>query len=1069
MSSLVRWSSENKLLAILFSVAIIAFGFFSLSKLPIDAVPDVTNTQVQIVTRAPALSATEMETQVTQPVERGMAGLPGLSETRSITKLGISIVTLVFGDDTELYFARAQVAERLLSVRDSIPESVGRPELGPIATGLGEILMFELKPLPGSPRSAEELRTIVEWQIAPRLRQVPGVVEVIGYGGALKQYQVTLDGPRLAAHRISFDDVKVALERDNRGAGGGTFERSGEQIVLRGDARFRGLEDIAQTVVKVDETGVPIRIAQLADVDTGAAQRQGAMTRDGRGEIVGASVLMLKGQNSRDVVASLKTAIDALKPKLPAGVEVELYYDRSEFVGSVITTITKNLSEGAIIVVFCLLLTLGTLRAGLLVAGAIPFSMLVGFIGLRAIGQSGNVMSLGAVDFGIVVEGAVLSIEHAMTHGANVADRFRRQRAIVHAMQEVARPALFVVTITALVFLPLATLQGVEGKMFRPVVFSLCFMLLGAVIYAMVLLPALAPHLLIGKKLPKGPAFAVAARKAYAPILEWALVRPKLVLGGTIAVMIALFASGSRLGADFMPRVFEGAFAIDAIRPPSTGLTQAVKMATYTEKALKEVPEVVTVVNRIGRPEDAVDFAGPESSDVFVILKPKSEWRDGVTPESLMAELSKRVDENVPGTVNAFSQPIEMRVNDLIAGARSDVVIKVFGDDLATMTKTADELRRVLQSVPGARDVRMEIPTGLPSVQVTANRERLARLGIPADSVLDAVEMSRAGKQVGVVREGERVFDLVLRLGGESIASAEDVGRLPIATHNEGLVPLSAVADIREENGVVQVGREQMRRRLIVQANVRGRDMVGFVKEAQAKAAGIAAVPGVEVTWGGQFQNFNRAKNQLLLVVPVALLLICVMLVVTFRNVRSMVITVLSLPFALAGGVAALAARGLPFSIPAGVGFVALCGVSVCTGIVMTSNLLREPLTKSPQERVRDAALASLRARISTALIAAVGFIPAAIATGTGAEVQRPLATVVIGGLLSSMVLSLLALPVMLLMGNIKPVEESAGTHEHDPAPSLRHPNVTDGVAAQRVSATDVSLGPASQRSAPAS
>ncbi len=1015
MSSIVAFCAKNRLFALLVALGIVIYGFVSLAKLPIDAVPDVTSTQVQVVTRAPALSATEMESQVTQPIERGMAGVPGLSETRSITKLGISIVTLVFDDAVDLYFARAQVAERLMSIRDQIPESVGKPELGPIATGLGEIFMFELKQKAGGARHPEELRTIVEWQVAPRLRQVPGVIEVVGYGGALKQYRVTLDGARLSAHRVSAKDVQLALESDNRGAGGGTFERAGEQIVLRGDARFRGLEDIERTVVRVDESGVPIRIAQLGEVDTGGALRQGALTRDGRGEIVGASVLMLKGQNSRDVSLRVKAAVAELAPKLPAGVTIEPYYDRSEFVDNVIKTITKNLSEGALIVILCLLLTLGTLRAGLLVAGAIPFSMLVGFIGLRAVGYSGNVMSLGAVDFGIVVEGAVLSIEHAMTHGANVADRVRRQKVIVQAMKDVARPALFVVTITALVFLPLATLQGVEGKMFRPVVISLCFMLLGAIVYATVVLPALAPTLLIGNKLPKEPRFVAKLKVLYASALERTLQRPVTTLAVSLAATAVLFLAGARLGADFMPRVFEGAFAVDAIRPPSTGLSQAIVMAGHTERAMKEVPEVLTVVNRIGRPEDAVDFAGPESSDVFVILKPKSEWRKGLTAEALMTELSERVDKNVPGTINAFSQPIEMRVNDLIAGARSDVVIKVFGDDLPSMMSTADQFRRVLATIPGATNVRMEIPTGLPSVQVTANRDRLARLGISSGSVLDTVEMSRAGKHVGVVREGERVFDLVLRLGGESVENADDVARLPIATPEGGLVPLGAVADIHEENGIVQIGREQMKRRLIVQANVRGRDMVGFVKEAQAKAASLSMPPGVEVTWGGQFQNFTRAKNQLLALVPVALVVIALMLFVTFRSAKYMVITVASLPFALAGGVAALAARGLPFSIPAGVGFVALCGVSVCTGIVMTENLLHEPMHKVPLSRVRDASVASLRARISTALIAAIGFVPAAIATGTGSEVQRPLATVVIGGLLASMVISLFALPAMLL------------------------------------------------------
>jgi cobalt-zinc-cadmium resistance protein CzcA len=1057
MRKLVGWAAHNRLLALLLCTIVICLGGFSLAHLPIDAVPDVTNTQVQVVTRAPALSASEMETQVTQIVERGMAGLPKLVQTRSITRLGISIVTLVFDDDADVYFARAQANERLGIIREQIPEDIGKPQLGPIATGLGEIFIFELKPTAKDPRSPEELRTIVEWQIGPRLRQVPGVVEVIGYGGALKQYRVTLDPPRLSAHGISVEEVRTALERENRVAGGGYVARSGEQILLRADARFRGLEDIRAVVVRVDDDGVPVRLGQIADVDTGPALRQGAMSRDGRGEIVAASVLMLKGQNSRDVVAGVKKAIEEMQPYLPAGVTIEPYYDRAEFIDSVIKTITKNLTEGAGIVILCLLLTLGSIQAGLLVAGAIPFSMLVGFIGLHAIGYSGNVMSLGAVDFGIIVEGAVLSVEHAMAHGASEADRAIRREAIIRAMQDVARPALFVVVITGLVFLPLSSLEGVEGRMFRPVVFSLCFMLLGAIFYALVFIPAIGPSLLKASAKHKDPAFSRWAKRLYGPVLDWVLARPKTILAASAAVTIALLSLGARMGADFMPRVFEGAFCIDALRPPSTSLEDALALAHETEVTLKESPEVLTVINRIGRPEGAVDWQGPESSDVFVMLKPRSEWRHGMTPDKLMEELSARTDARVPATINSFSQPIEMRVNDLIAGARSDVVIKIFGEDMATMSDAAEKIRRALGQVPGAANPKTELTVGQPAIRVDLDRDRLARLGVTSGSVLDLLAMSRAGMTMGSVREGERMFDLTLRVGGEAVENDADLARLPVATRTGHLVPMGAVARITEENALVQVGREQMRRRLIVQCNVRGRDMVGFVKEAQQVVAKLDIPKTVELQWGGQFQNFTRAKNRLTLLVPVALAVIALMLVVTFRSTKYMIITVLNLPFAMAGGVAALSIRDLPFSIPAGVGFIALCGVSVCTGIVMTNNLLARP-GEPPVDRVKNAALASLRARMSTALIAAIGFVPAAIATGTGAEVQRPLATVVIGGLLASMLLSLVALPAMLLFaargdaklgaaaktnGTSRPTREHEHDHPHEPvtapAPSSGH------------------------------
>ncbi|HKQ68426.1 MAG TPA: CusA/CzcA family heavy metal efflux RND transporter [Polyangiaceae bacterium] len=1016
MKQIVWWAAQNPVLALMIAVAFAAGGVFAYRTLPIDAVPDVTNTQVQVVTRAPALSATEVEVQITQPIEREMAGIPGLVQTRSISKLGISLVTLVFSDDTDIYFARAQVNERLDNVRVIIPPEIGEAELGPIATGLGEIFMFELKQTTPNLRSAEELRTIVEWQIGLRLRQVRGVVDFIGFGGTLKQYRVLLDPGRLAAHGISIEAVRRALESDNAVSGGGYVERDREQVVLRADARFRGLEDIAHTVVRTDDQGVPLTVGQLGEVDTGPALRHGAMTQNGAGEIVGGSVLMLKGANSREVVHRVKAAIDELTPYLPRGVKIHPYYDRADFIDDVLGTVAKNLGEGAIITVACLLLTLGSIRAGFLVAGAIPFSMLVGFIGLKMIGYSGNVMSLGAVDFGIVVEGAVLSVEHAMTHGKSLAEWQERKRSLVHAMAEVTRPAVFGVVITLLVFLPLASLEDVEGRMFRPVVYSLCFMLTGALLYAFVVIPAVGPWALRSVSGDVDPWLTRKLKSLYAPALERVLRAPAITLAVVAVLTFGLLYTGSRLGADFLPRIFEGTLAIDVMRPPSTALSQAIDLSARTEATLLRVPEVLRVVTRIGRPEGAADAAGAESSDCFIILKPRSAWRPGVQPEALVRELSEKVNAEVPGTINSFTQPIEMRVNDLIAGARGDVVVKVFGDDLPAMMQSATQIRRALQEIPGAADVKMEMPTGLPSIQVQVDRTKAARLGVAPRSVLNILEMARAGQSVGRIREGERVFDLVLRVGNEAtLVNQREIGRLPVETAAAKLVPLQMVSDVKEERTVVQVGREQLRRRLLVQANVRGRDMVGFVADAQKAVAKLNVPSTVELKWGGQFENFIRARDRLILLVPLSMLVIAVMLYVTFQKVSYVVVTLLNLPFAIAGGAFALWARGLSFSIPAGVGFIALCGVSVITGIVMTTNLVAQPMELEPPERVRLAALASLRARISTALVAAVGFIPAAIATGTGAEVQRPLATVVIGGLIASMLFSLPALPAMLL------------------------------------------------------
>ncbi|HKQ68418.1 MAG TPA: CusA/CzcA family heavy metal efflux RND transporter [Polyangiaceae bacterium] len=1016
MSSVVRWAADQRLLVLLAAILVTVAGLVSFAELPIDAVPDVTNIQVQVVTRAPALSAAEIELQITQPVERAMAGTPGLDLTRSVSKVGISIVTLIFADDIDIYFARAQVSERLAILREQIPTDQGTPELGPISTALGEIYMFELRPTAGSsPRSNEELRTIVEWQIAPRLRQVKGVIDVVGFGGATKQYRVTLDPPRLAAHRISVEEVRRALENDNAVRGGGYVEQNGEQVVIRGNARFGGLEDIRATLVRNGSGSTPIRVGQLGEVDTGPALRYGAMTRDGRGEIVGGSVLMLKGENSRDVVRNVKAAIEDLAPRLPAGLTIDPYYDRADFINQVLNTIAKNLGEGAALVAVCLLLTLGTLRAGLLVSGAIPFAMLVGVTGLRAIGYSGNVMSLGAIDFGIVVEGAVVVVEHITTKLDEAGSPERRLCLIVSAAAEVARPVVFAVLIVVLVFLPLAALEGIEGKMFRPVVFSLCFMLVGALAYALMVIPALAPMVFGNSRPAREPWLVRKLVKVYDPALGVALARPWLTLAVTAFVTAILIASGSRLGADFLPRIFEGSFAIDALRPPSTSLTQAIDLSTETERALSEVPEVITVVSRIGRPEGAVDPAGPESSDVFIMLKHQGAWRPGLTPDELRDELSSKVDKRVPATINTFSQPIEMRVNDLVAGARGDVAVKIYGEDLDAIEAFAERVTTTLASVRGAAGTKMEIVTGLPALNVDVDRSRAARLGIASISILDILSMTRGGQNVGRVREGERIFDLSLRIGGEEMKSQTDLERLPIMTSDGKLVPLALVADVKRNQTLVQIGREQLRRRILVQCNVRGRDVVGFVDDARAKVTALGIPRGVEVVWGGQFQNFLSARARLILLVPVALGAIAVMLAVMFRRLRYVVVSLLNLPFAAAGGLFTLVARGLPFSIPAGVGLIALSGVSVMNGVVMTNNLLREPDGTS-SERVRRAAKASLRAIFSTALVAAIGFVPAAIATGTGAEVQRPLATVVIGGLIAAMVLSLPALPAMLLI-----------------------------------------------------
>jgi cobalt-zinc-cadmium resistance protein CzcA len=1030
VSSVVTWFGRRRGLSLVALAIIALLGVLSLLRLPVDAVPDVTNNQVQVVTAAPALGATEVERVVTLPVERGMAGLPGLKEVRSISKLGISIVTLVFRDDLDLYFARAQVAERLVLIREQIPGDVGRPELGPVATGLGEIYQFELV---GPGRSGEELRTLLDWTIGPKLRQVRGVTEVVSFGGSRKQFRVTLDPARLAAHKVSLDDVKAALERDNANAGGGAIEKNGEQLVLRAEARFADLDDIASCVVRT-EGGTPLTVGMLAAVDTGPALRQGAMSADGKGETVGGSVLMLKGENSREVVRRVEAAVAEINATLPQGVRVAPYLNRAEFIEQTVSTVVRNLLEGALVVVLVLLLTLGSLRAGLIVAGAIPFAMLCAFSGLVLLGMSANVMSLGAVDFGIIVEGAVVVTEaalHEAAHARHAKTAAERRAAILRACAGAARPVLVSVVIVLLVFLPLATLEDVEGKMFRPVVASLVFMLMGALFWALVVVPVLAPAALERFADDKEPALIRAMRATYEPVLARALRHPRATLAAALGVSVLAALPAAATGAEFLPRIFEGSLAIDARRPVSVGLDLSIKLTTEAERALLEVPEVTRVVSRTGRPEDSVDPAGPESSDVFVILKPRSEWRKGLSPEALVAELDRKLEGRVPGTMLAFSQPIEMRVNDLIAGVKSDVAVKLFGDDLAALSAAADEIRRALADTPGAADVKMEVPTGLPTARVVLDRARASRVGVAPRSVLSAVAATRAGEHLGHVYEGERTFDLVLKLGGDELRDATGLRRLPIPTSNGELVPLETVAKVIVERDVVQVGREAGQRRLVVESNVRGRDLVGFVADAKRKVAELRLPRGVEVRWGGQFENFTRAKTRLTLLVPVSLAIIAAMLFAGYRSLALTAVTMISLVFSIAGGALGLGLRGMPFSIPAAVGFIALAGVAVMSGVVMTTRLLEEQ-GGDPRERVERAARLAFRPTVSTALVAALGFVPMAIATSAGAEVQRPLATVVIAGLLVGVVLGCLATPAMLRL-----VVERLGVASPSPDPGV--------------------------------
>jgi heavy metal efflux system protein len=1021
INGLIRFSVENRLIVLLLVAIMSAAGAYSLINLPIDAVPDVTNVQVQVLTAAPSLAPLEIERQVTFPVETAMSGLPDVEEIRSVSKFGLSAVTIVFDDSVDTYFARQLVLERLAQAREQIPESIGSPEMGPISTGLGEIYQYELISKDGS-YDAKALRTVQDWNVRRQLLGVPGATEINSFGGYEKQYQVRLDPNKLQSYGLSLRDVYEAVARNNANVGGAYIQKGAEQYLLRGLGLVENPEDIGNIVVKTGGEGVPVYVKDVGEVVEGSTVRQGAVTADGKGEIVAGIVLMLKGANSRTVVNAVKERVETVKKSLPAGVELVPFYDRTALIDRAIATVEKNLVEGAILVIVVLLVLLGNWRGALLVATIIPLSMLFAAILMRIFNVSGNLMSLGALDFGLIVDGAVVMVENTIRRRAEAqheaeltGHREIPQRTILESCLEVARPVVFAVAIIAIVYLPILSLRGIEGKMFVPMALTVVFALVGSLLLSLTYVPAMMTLILSGKVSEKESFLIRWAKKIYLP--SFAFVNRYRAQALAIAVAL-VFISGAifpYLGSEFIPRLDEGDLAVQVQRLPSISLEESVKNITEVEKVLMEFPEVEKVISKTGRAEVATDPMSVDFADLFVALKPHDQWKTTDSKIELVEKMSEALEKRVPGAIASFSQPIELRVAELISGVRSDVAIKLYGDDLDVLKQKADEIVRVVQTVPGAEDVKAEATSGLPQLQIKPDRAAIARYGLNVEDVNDLVESIVAGKEAGQVYQGEQRFNLVVRLNEESGRDINSIRNLLLTAPNGSRVPLSQVADIQLVEGAAQITREDTRRRISVELNVRGRDIGSFVAEAQQKIEKeVQLPPGYYLKWGGTFENLQRASERLLIVVPIALFLIFVLLYTTFNSVKQAALIYTGIPFAIVGGIFALALRGMPFSISAGVGFIALFGVAVLNGVVMVSfiNQLRQE-GRSLADAVREGAETRLRPVLMTALVASLGFVPMAIATSAGAEVQRPLATVVIGGLITSTLLTLLILPTL--------------------------------------------------------
>ncbi|QXI13986.1 CusA/CzcA family heavy metal efflux RND transporter [Pseudomonas zeae] len=1030
---LIQFAIEQRIIVLLAVLLMAGLGIASYQKLPIDAVPDITNVQVQINTGAAGFSPLETEQRITFPIETAMAGLPALEQTRSLSRSGLSQVTVIFKDGTDLFFARQLVNERLQIAKEQLPEGA-EAVMGPISTGLGEIFLWTVEAKEdalkddGTAYTPTDLRVIQDWIIKPQLRNVPGVAEINTIGGFAKEYQIAPDPKRLAAYKLTLTDLVTALERNNANVGAGYIERSGEQLLIRAPGQVASTEDIAN-IVMANVDGTPIRVKNVATVEIGRELRSGAATENGR-EVVLGTVFMLIGENSRTVSQAVASKLEQINKSLPQGVIAVPVYDRTHLVDKAIATVKKNLIEGAILVIAILFLFLGNIRAALITAMVIPLSMLFTFTGMFSNKVSANLMSLGALDFGIIVDGAVVIVEntlrrlaHAQQHHGRLLTRAERFKEVFAAAKEARRPLIFGQLIIMVVYLPIFALSGVEGKMFHPMAFTVVIALLGAMLLSVTFVPAAIALFVTGKVKEEEGAVMRGARRVYAPALAWVMSHRAIAVGAALGVIVLSGVLTSRMGSEFVPSLSEGDFALQALRVPGTSLTQSVDMQQRLETLiLAKVPEVERVFARTGTAEIASDPMPPNISDSYVMLKPKEQWPDpDKSRETLMAELQAAA-ATLPGSNYELSQPIQLRFNELISGVRSDVAVKVFGDDMAVLNATAAKIAAAMQKVNGASEVKVEQTTGLPVLTINIDRDKAARYGLNVGDVQDTIAVAVGGRQAGTLYEGDRRFDMVVRLSDAMRKDIDGLSALLIpvpalsgAANQIGFIALQDVASLDLVLGPNQVSRENGKRLVIVSANVRGRDIGSFVSEAGEVIERDVQVPaGYWTSWGGQFEQLQSAAKRLQIVVPVALLLVFGLLFMMFNNLKDGLLVFTGIPFALTGGVMALWLRDIPLSISAGVGFIALSGVAVLNGLVMIAFIrnLREE-GRSLSDAIHEGALTRLRPVLMTALVASLGFIPMALATGTGAEVQRPLATVVIGGILSSTILTLLILPAL--------------------------------------------------------
>jgi heavy metal efflux system protein len=1027
LDKIISFSIKNKLVIGIMIIALIGWGTYSVNQLPIDAVPDITNNQVQIITSSPSNGAEDIERFVTFPVEQTMATIPGIEEVRSFSRFGLSVVTVVFKEDVDIYWARQQVGERLNDAAKTIPPGMGIPEMAPLTTGLGEIYQYVIHTKKGYEKNydATELRTIQDWIVRRQLLGVEGIADVSSFGGYLKQYEISLDPDMLKSMNVGISDVFTALEKNNQNTGGAYIDKKPNAYFIRSEGLIQSIRDIENIVVKVNENGIPVLIGNVAEVKFGAATRYGAMTRNNDGEVVGAIVMMLKGANSSKVIANVKERMTQIEKTLPEGIVIEPFLDRTKLVNNAIGTVAKNLAEGALIVIFVLVLLLGNFRAGLIVASVIPLAMLFAISLMNLFGVSGNLMSLGAIDFGLIVDGAVIIVEATLHHLNKRENRIKlsqpeMDKEVYTSASKIRNSAAFGEIIILIVYLPILALVGVEGKMFKPMAQTVVFAILGAFILSLTYVPMMSALFLskkISLKRTISDRIIDSCQRAYAPMLRFAM-RSKVAVAGTAVglFILSLFLFGS-MGSEFIPTLEEGDFAVETRVLTGSSLSQTIEAASRSAKVLKDnFPEVKEVVGKIGSGEIPTDPMPVEACDLMVILKDKSEWTSASTRDELAEKMQAKLEQYIPGVSYGFQQPIQMRFNELMTGARQDVVIKVYGEDLQKLSKYAKQIGAISQKIDGAQDIYIEQVSGLPQVVIKFKRDKIAQFGLNIEDINTAIRTGFAGEVAGLVFEGEKRFDLVVRLDKTNRQNLDDIRGLFIESPTGAQIPLEQLAEIDFKEGPNQIQRDDAKRRIIVGFNVRGRDVESIVQEIQQKIEKeVKFEMGYYPTYGGTFENLEAAKARLSIAVPVALLLIFFLLYMTFKSTKQALLIFTAIPLSAIGGVLALWFRGMPFSISAGVGFIALFGVAVLNGIVLIAefNRLKKEGMTDTLEIIKTGTAVRLRPVIMTALVASLGFLPMALSNGSGAEVQKPLATVVIGGLLTATLLTLLVLPIL--------------------------------------------------------